>query len=114
MAKDGEGGKPEICEMVQRVEVARRRVVCVTSSLTTRTRCKIRNLRRRRYWWRAHTCGRLGRGLSRKAVEGLDKLGFYVAPGCLLTGSSWAAGRLAARRSEAAAVASAYASALGR
>ena len=46
----------------------------------------MRNLRRRRYWWRAHTCGRLGRGLSCQAVEQLDKFGLYVAFGYLLPG----------------------------
>jgi hypothetical protein len=86
VAKNGASGKPEICETVQRVEVGRRRVVYVSSSLTARTRCTMRNLRRRRYWWRAHTCRRLGRGLSCRSVEQLDKLGLYVALGDLLQG----------------------------
>lgn len=84
VAKNGSSGNPEICETVQRVEVGRRRVVCVSSSLTARTRCTMRNLRRRRYYWRAATCGRLGRQLSSRAVEELDKLGLYVAVGRLL------------------------------
>lgn len=86
VAKDGESGRPEIRETVQRVEVGRRRVVYVSSSLTARTRCTMRNLRRRRYWWRAGTCGRLGRGLSCRSVEQLDKLGLYVAFDRLLPG----------------------------
>jgi len=86
VAKNGESGKPEICETVQRVEVGRRRVVYVSSSLTARTRCTMRNLRRRRYWWRAHTCGRLGRGFTCREVELFDRLGFYVAFGSLLPG----------------------------
>ena len=87
VAKDGASGKPEICETVQRVEVGRRRVVYVSSSLTARTRCTMRNLRRRRYYWRPQTCGRLGRGLSCWSVEQLDKLGLYVALGYLLQGA---------------------------
>lgn len=51
VAKDGESGRPEITETVQRVEVGRRRVVYVSSKLTARTRCTMRNLRLRRYYW---------------------------------------------------------------
>lgn len=51
VAKDGENGRPEITETVQRVEVGRRRVVYVSPKLTARTRCTMRNLRLRRYYW---------------------------------------------------------------
>ena len=51
VAKDGESGRPEITETVQRVEVGRRRVVYVSQTLTARTRCTMRNLRLRRYYW---------------------------------------------------------------
>lgn len=57
VAKDGESGRPEIAETVQRVEVGKRRVVYVSSKLTARTRCTMRNLRLRRYYW--HGGGRL-------------------------------------------------------
>jgi hypothetical protein len=53
VAKDGASGRPEIQETVQRVEVGRRRVVYVSSKLTARTRCTMRNLRLRRYYWHA-------------------------------------------------------------
>lgn len=53
VAKDGANGRPEIQETVQRVEVGRRRVVYVSSKLTARTRCTMRNLRLRRYYWHA-------------------------------------------------------------
>jgi hypothetical protein len=53
VAKDGENGRPEITETVQRVEVGRRRVVYVSAKLTARTRCTMRNLRLRRYYWHA-------------------------------------------------------------
>ena len=53
VAKDGVSGRPEIQETIQRVEVGRRRVVYVSSKLTGRTRCTMRNLRLRRYYWHA-------------------------------------------------------------
>ena len=53
VAKEGASGRPEIQETVQRVEVGRRRVVYMSSKLTARTRCTMRNLRLRRYYWHA-------------------------------------------------------------
>jgi hypothetical protein len=55
VAKNGESGWPEITETVQRVEVGRRRVVYVSQKLTARTRCTMRNLRLRPYYWHARS-----------------------------------------------------------
>ena len=53
VAKEGASGRPGMRGTVERVEVGRRRVVYMSSKLTARTRCTMRNLRLRRYYWHA-------------------------------------------------------------
>ncbi len=84
VAKDGESGRPEITETVQRVEVGRRRVVYVSQKLTARTRFTMRNLRLRRYYWHAQSY----RGERDCAeFEALFRRGYYVSFGRMCRGA---------------------------
>lgn len=80
VSKGGASGRAEITETVQRVEVGRRRVVYVGARLTARTRCTMRNLRLRRYYWHAEGL----RGLRDcRAIEDMHRRGLYVSGGRL-------------------------------
>jgi hypothetical protein len=59
VCKEGEHGRPELAETVAHVDVPSRPVY-VSPKLTAVTRCTMRNLRLRRYYWRAPTCRQAG------------------------------------------------------
>jgi hypothetical protein len=94
VAKDGANGRPEITETVQRVEVGRRRVVYVNQKLTARTRCTMRNLRLRRYYWHARS-HRSERDCAE--FESMRRRGYYVSFGGIYRGEITEAARQADR-----------------
>jgi hypothetical protein len=59
VCKDGVNGRPELAETVDHPDVPARPIY-VSRQLTATTRCTMRNLRLRRYFWRAATCRQAG------------------------------------------------------
>jgi hypothetical protein len=59
VCKEGAGGRPELAETVAHPDVPARPIY-LSNRLTARTRCTMRNLRLRRYYWRAETMRQAG------------------------------------------------------
>lgn len=81
VCKEGRGGRPELAETVAHADVPPRPIY-LSNRLTARTRCTMRNLRLRRYFWQAPTMRQAGMAEC-WYVEDLWQRGFRVEHGKL-------------------------------
>jgi hypothetical protein len=82
VCKVGASGRPELAETVDHADVPKRPVY-ISARLTRGTRCTMRNLRLRRYYWRAETMRQPGTA-DCWYVEDLWSRGFTVKDGRLV------------------------------
>jgi hypothetical protein len=82
VCKDGVSGRPELAETVDHSDVPARPIY-ISRRLTGATRCTMRNLRLRRYYWRAWACRQTGL-LTCEFAEDLAARGMKVLGGRLV------------------------------